>query len=349
MNKTLKEIASLVSGELSGDAKLVIKNAANLEDAKDGDITFAIDDRFAAEFDRSKASAAIVPLHLKKFPSKDHIKVKDTRLAMAKILAIFERKKVQKPGIHRSAVISKSAKLGANCTIMSGVVIGDNVSIGDKVIIYPGCYIGDSCKIGKGSMLHPNVVLYDDTIIGSRCILHAGVVIGVDGFGYAPVKGKYEKIPQIGNVIIGDDVEIGANCCVSRSTMGSTIIKRGTKLDNLVHIAHNCKIGEDCAITAIVAIAGSCVVGDHVSIGGTSGVVDHVKIGDNTVVMGRTGVTKDTSPNSVIAGFPSQDHKKWLEQEAAVRRLPKALERLAEIEKILSSSSRPDKSGHPSP
>ena len=335
MKITLKELASLVSGELSGNAKLVIKNAANLEDAKDGDITFAVDDRSAAFFDRSKASAAIVPLRLKKFPSRDHIRVHDMRLAMAKALRAFENKKELKPGVHRSAVISKSAKIGSNCTIMSGVVIGDNALIGKGTKIYPGCFIGDNCRIGSGTTLHPNVVIYDDTVVGSRCIMHAGVVLGVDGFGYAPVNGKYEKIPQIGNVIIGDDVEICANSCVSRSTMGSTVIKRGTKLDNLVHIAHNCKIGEDCAITAIVAVAGSCELGNHVSIGGTSGVVDHVKIGENTVVMGRSGVTKDTPPNSVVSGFPAQDHKKELEQQAALRRLPKLIEKISEIEKIL--------------
>jgi len=337
MKITLKELASLVSGELNGNAKLVIKNAANLEDAKDGEITFAVDDRSAAEFDRAKASAAVVPRNLNKFPTKPHIKVHNLKLAMAKILGQFERRKTVRPGIHKSAVISKSAKIGSNCTIMSGVVIGDNVSIGDKVIIYPGCYIGDNCKIGKESKLHPNVVIYDDTIVGSRCILHAGVIIGVDGFGYAPVNGKYEKIPQIGNVVIEDDVEICANSCVSRSTMGSTIIKRGTKLDNLVHIAHNCKIGEDCAITAIVAVAGSCELGNHVSIGGTSGVVDHVKIGENTVVMGRSGVTKNTPPNSVVSGFPAQDHQKELEQQAALRRLPKLIEKVSEIEKLLKS------------
>ena len=335
MKITLKELALLVSGELSGNTKLVIKNAANLEDAKDGDITFAVDDRSAAFFDRSKASAAIVPLRLKKFPSRDHIRVHDMRLAMAKVLSVFEHKPDLKPGIHKSAVISKSAKIGSGCSVMANVSIGDNSSIGDKVIIYPGCYIGDNCKIGKGSILHPNVVLYYDTIIGDRCIMHAGVVIGVDGFGYAPVNGKYEKIPQIGNVVIGDDVEICANSCVSRSTLGSTIIKKGTKIDNLVHIAHNCKIGEDCAITAVTAIAGSCELGRHVSIGGTSGVVDHVKIGDNTVVMGRSGVTKYTPPNSVVSGFPAQDHKKELEERAALRRLPKLIETVSEIEKLL--------------
>ncbi|MFH1710411.1 MAG: UDP-3-O-(3-hydroxymyristoyl)glucosamine N-acyltransferase [bacterium] len=335
MKITLNEIASLISGELSGSPKLVIKNTANVEDAKEGDITFAVDDKSVNIFEKSKASAAVVPRNLSKFPLKPHIKVHNLRLAMAKVLGKFERKNQPVPGIHRSALISKSAKIGSNCSIMSGVVIGDNVSIGDKVKIYPGCFIGDNCRIGKGSTLYPNVVLYNMTIVGDRCILHAGVVLGVDGFGFAPVDGKHEKIPQIGNVIIENDVEICANSCVSRATMGSTIVKRGTKIDNLSHIAHNCKIGEDCAITALVAVAGSSELGKHVSIGGTSGVVDHVKIGENTVVMARSGVTKDIPPSSVISGFPAQDHQKELEQQAALRRLPKMIEKLSEIEKLL--------------
>ena len=335
MKRTLKEIASLVSGELSGDPGLVITNAADLESAQAGDITFAVDDNSVGIFERSKASAAIVPLKIKKFPSKPHIKIADIKYAMAKLLGMFEQKKIPQPGIHSSAIVSKSAKIGAGCSIMSGVFIGDNVKIGDKVTVYPGCFIGDSCSIGNGTTIYPNVVIYDRTVIGNKCILHAGCVVGVDGFGFAPVGGKYEKIPQIGNVVIEDDVEIFANSCISRATMGSTMIKRGTKIDNLTHIAHNCKIGEDCAITALVAVAGSSELGNHVSIGGTSGVVDHVKIGENTVVMGRAGVTKDIPANSVVSGFPAQDHKEELEQQATLRRLPKILKKISEIENQL--------------
>lgn len=335
MSTTLKQIASLVSGELSDNPGIVIKNAANLEDAKAGDITFAIDDKSLDLFERSDASAVIVPQGLRKTTSKPHIKVNNIRLAMAKLLGVFERKKTPAPGIHRSAVISKSAKISPKCSLGGNVSIGDNTSIGDNSVVYPGCYIGDNCKVGRGTTLYPNVVLYDRTVIGDKCIIHAGAVIGVDGFGYAPVDSKYEKIPQIGNVVIEDDVEICANSCVSRATMGSTIIKRGTKIDNLTHIAHNCKVGEDCAITALVAVAGSSELKNHVSIGGTSGVSDHVVIGENTIVMGRSGVTKNVPANSVVSGFPAQDHQKELEQEAALRRLPKIIEKISEIEKLL--------------
>jgi len=316
MKKTLKEIASHVRGELSGDPKLTIKNVASLEDAGGEDLTFASDERSVEYFEKSKSPAAIVPKSLKKFPSKPHIKVPDLRLAMAKILGLFEEKKRSSAGVHKSAVVSKSAKINAGCTIMANVVIGDE------------------CVIGKDTVIHPNVVLYDRTIIGERCIIHSGAVLGVDGYGFAPVDGKYEKIPQIGNVVIEDDVEIFANVSISRATMGSTLIKRGTKIDNLTHIAHNCKIGEDCAITGLVAIAGSTELKNHVSIGGTAALNDHIVIGENTVIMGRAGVTKDIPPNSVVSGFPAQDHKKELEQQAAIRRLPKIIEKLSEIEKL---------------
>jgi UDP-3-O-[3-hydroxymyristoyl] glucosamine N-acyltransferase len=335
MNRTLKEIASLVSGELSGDPGLIVKNAANLETAQAGDLTFAVDDRSIGSFESSKASAAVVPDNLKRFPLKPHVKVHNLRLAMAKLLALFDQKKTPQPGVHSSAVISKSARIGSGCSIMSGVVIQDNVNISDNVTIYPGCFIGDGCIIGRDTTLYPNVTLYDRTLVGERCVIHAGAVIGVDGFGFVPLDGKHEKIPQIGNVIIEDDVEIFANSCISRATMGSTIIKRGTKIDNLTHIAHNCKIGEDCAITALVAIAGSSELGNHVSIGGTSGINDHVTIGENTVILGRSGVTKDIPANSVVSGFPAQDNRKELEQQAALRRLPKIIEKISEIEKQL--------------
>jgi UDP-3-O-[3-hydroxymyristoyl] glucosamine N-acyltransferase len=335
MKKSLHEIASLVSGEPGGEAKLSIKNITSLDEAKEGDLTFASDEKSVELFEQSKATAALVPNNLKKFPSKPHIKVPNFRLAMAKILGIFESRKKIPAGTHKTAIVSKTAKVSSGCTIMAYVVIGENTSIGNNAIIYPGCYIGDSCRIGSNTTIYSNVTLYDRTVIGNKCLIHAGVVLGVDGYGYAPVDGKYVKIPQLGNVIIEDDVELCANVSISRATMGSTIIKRGTKIDNLTHIAHNCKIGEDCAITGLVAIAGSTELKKHVSVGGTSGINDHITIGENTVVMGRSGVTKDIPANSVISGFPAQDHKKELDQQAAIRRLPKLIEKVQEIEKHL--------------
>jgi UDP-3-O-[3-hydroxymyristoyl] glucosamine N-acyltransferase len=333
MKKSLKDISALIAGELGGDGKLLIKGAANIEDAQPGDICFAFDERAVERFEASKASAVIISKQVKKLPTKPYIKVHDIKLAMAKVLGLFEVKQAFTPGIHKTAIISKSAKIGKNVAIMSGVVIGDDVAIGDNVKIYPGSFIGNSCSVGRDTILYPGAVLYDRTIVGSKCIINAGCVLGVEGYGFAPMDGKYEKIPQLGNVVIEDDVELFANVCISRATMGSTLIKKGTKIDNLVHIAHNCKIGENCAITGLVAIAGSTELKDHVSIGGTSGVNDHITIGENTVVMGRSGVTKNIPANSVISGFPAQDHKKELEMQAAIRRLPKLIEKISELEK----------------
>jgi len=336
MKKTLSDIASHIAGEANGNPKLPISGVSSIEEAKESDITFAFDEKAVERYDASPASAAVVPKDLKKFPNKPYISVNNPRLAMAKVLGLFDPKRTVPSSIHKSAVISKTARLGKDITIMPGVVIGENTSIGDKVKIFPGCYVGNDCKIGRDTVLYPNAVIYDRTIIGNRCVIHGGAVIGVDGYGFAPFDGKYEKIPQIGNVVVEDDVEIFANVSISRATMGSTIIKRGTKIDNLTHIAHNCKIGEDCAITGLVAIAGSTELKNHVSIGGTSGVNDHVVIGENTVIMGRSGVTKDIPANSVVSGFPAQDHKKELEQQAAVRRLPKIIEKLSELEQKIN-------------
>jgi len=336
MKKTLDEIAKLASGEAVGNPKIAIKNVANIDEASSDDLTFAMDEKAVEKFESSNASAAVVPKNLKKFPKKPHIKVPDVRIAMIKILSLFDAKKTIQPGVHKSAVTGKNLKIGSGSSVMAFSVIGENVEIGSRAKIYPGSYIGDGCVLGNDVTIHPNAVLYERTVIGNRCVVHSGAVLGVDGFGFAPVNGKYEKIPQIGNVVLEDDVEIFANTCISRATMGSTIIKRGSKIDNLTHIAHNCRVGEDCAITALVAVAGSTELGNHVSIGGTSGINDHIKVGDNTVIMGRSGVTKNIPPNSVISGFPAQDHKKEMELQASLRRLPRLIEKVAEIEKNTS-------------
>jgi UDP-3-O-[3-hydroxymyristoyl] glucosamine N-acyltransferase len=319
MKRTLKEIAQKLSGELFGDPNKVIKNIANIEDSQVGDITFVTDERSCEKAEASLATALITPNNIKRKINKPYITVPNIKLAMARALSFFDKRKKIVPGISKTAVIAKTAKIDKSATIMSGAVIGEN------------------CIVGGNSIIYPNVVLYDDTVIGKNVIVHAGSVIGVDGFGFAPLDGKHEKIPQIGNVVIEDDVEIFANVCISRATMGSTIIKSGTKIDNLSHIAHNCKIGNNCAITALVAIAGSSELKDHVSIGGTSGLSDHVTVGENTIIMGRSGVTKDIPANTVVSGFPAQEHKKELEQQVAVRKLPKIIERISEIEKKLKN------------
>jgi len=302
MRKKLKDLAKLVEGELLGNGEVPIKGVAPIEDAGDGDLTFALEPRFVEKVDSSKASAVIAPQKTR--PKKPSILVANPRLAMAKILALYKPAKLPPKGTHKTAIISKSASIGKGSSIGANVVVGDDVKI------------GDDCT------LHPNVTVYPGVNIGNRVILHAGAVIGVDGFGFVQDDGRHVKIPQIGSVIIEDDVEIYANTCVARGAIGNTIIKRGTKIDNLTHIAHNCVIGEDCAITALVGFAGSVTFGSRVYVGGQAGFQGHISIGENTVIMAKSGVTKDVPKNSVISGFPAQEHKKELEIQALIRRLP---------------------------
>jgi len=300
----LKELAKLVSGNITGNGELDIQRVAPLEEAKDGDLAFVLDKKHLASALKSKASALVVPPKTK-VNGKSAIMVDNPRYAMAQILPRFAKKAEVRPNIHPSAVIAKSAKIGKGVTI------------------YPFVYIGENCEVGDDSIIHPSVTLYDEVKVGKRVILHSGARIGIDGFGYVQEKGKHVKIPQIGTVIIEDDVEIYANVCISRATIGSTIIGTGTKIDSLSHIAHNCRIGKNCAIVSLVGFAGSVTLKDNVYVAGQAGFNGHITVGENTVVMARAGVTKDIPANSFISGFPAQDHSKEMELQAALRRLAK--------------------------
>ena len=222
---------------------------------------------------------------------------------MAKILSRYASKPQIEPGIHKMAYVDSSAK------------IGKDISIG------PFSYIGAEVRIGDHTIIHPNVTVYNNVEIGQNCIIHSGARIGVDGFGFVPTDKGFEKIPQIGGVIIEDNVEIYSNVCVARGTLGNTVIGSGTKIDTISHVAHNCSIGRNCAITSLVGFAGSVKVGNNVSVGGQAGFAGHISVGENTVIMARAGVTKDIPANSIVSGFPAQDHKKELETQAAIRRL----------------------------
>jgi UDP-3-O-[3-hydroxymyristoyl] glucosamine N-acyltransferase len=224
---------------------------------------------------------------------------------MARLLPLFAPKTNIEPGIHPTAVLAKSARIGKRVRISAFVYVGENCEIGDDVVI------------------HPSVTLYDGVKIGDRVILHSGARIGVDGFGFVPHAGKHVKIPQVGKVIIEDDVEIYANVCVSRGTLGATIVGAGTKIDNISHIAHNCVIGKNCAIVSLVGFAGSVTLKDNVSVAGQAGFKGHVTVGENSIVMAKSGVTKDVPANTIVSGFPAQEHKKEMELQAALRLIAK--------------------------
>ncbi|MBU0573608.1 MAG: UDP-3-O-(3-hydroxymyristoyl)glucosamine N-acyltransferase [Candidatus Margulisbacteria bacterium] len=302
MSKTLKELAQLVSGEVLGEAGTKINGVSHPQDAKDGQLVFVLERQLLKEAESSKASALVVS-HKYKTGKKPCLVVSDPRLAMAIILGDMYPKKHPFKGIHKNAVVERSARIGRNTIIYPHVYIGENVAIGDDCVIYP------------------NVTVYENVTVGNRVVLQAGCRIGLEGFGFAQQDKKFKKIPQIGTVIIGDDVEIYSNSTVARGALGPTIIGAGTKIDTLTHIAHNCKIGKNCAVVSLVGFAGSVTVGDNVAVGGQAGFNGHVSVGDNTVILARAGVTKDIPANSVVSGFPAKPHRLELKEQAALRRL----------------------------
>jgi len=309
---TLEEIASKVGGKVVGDPNIRIEGVAALEDAGPGQLSFVLDENKSLAAENCPAAAFVAP---KNFNSKKTvIHVDNPRLALAKILAVFAPVEEIAPGIDPKAHIGK------------------NVALGKRVLIYPFTYVGDDCTVGDDTVIHPNVTLYPRTRIGRRCIIHSGSVIGVDGFGFVQDAGRFVKIPQIGRVVIEDDVEIYANNSIARGTIGDTVIKRGTKIDNMNHIAHNVKIGADCGITAMSAFGGSSSLGDRVQMSGQCGIAPHTSVGGDSILMGRAAVTKDMPPRSVLLGYPAQEHIKEHRLLALTRRLPELFERVKKLE-----------------
>lgn len=327
MRKTVKEIAALVGGEISGpDGDRVVTGVTNLEDAGPEDITFAVGAHLGRA-SASRAAAVIVPLDAPDV-GKTVIKVDNPRVAFARLLELFTPPPAVPRGVHPTAVLGRDVTLGQNVSIQAYVVIGDGAVIGDNTIIYPHVYIGAGVQIGADCLLYPHVTVREACRLGNRVILQSGAVIGSDGFGYVTLDGRHRKVPQVGNVVIEDDVEIGANAAVDRATTGSTIIKKGTKIDNLVHVAHNVVVGENCFLVAQTGIAGSTVIGNNVTFAGQTGCTGHVTIGDNSVFAARSAVIGNVPPNSFYAGFPARPHQEWLRAEAALRRLPELLKKL---------------------
>lgn len=332
MTKSLGEIAKLIDGKLIGDDKLIIHGATNLEEASENEITFAVPP-YIDKAEKSMAAAIILQDNVDVNFSKPVILVENPRIAFAKVLEVFSPVFDVKREIHKTAIVSGKVDIGKNVAIMPYVIIEDDCVIGDDVIIYPHVYIGKGVTIGNGSIVYSNVSIYANCIIGQRAILHSGAVIGGDGFGYVTIEGKHRKVPQVGNVVLGDDVEVGCNSCVDCGTTGSTIVGNGTKIDNFVHIAHNDIIGENCFLVAHVGISGSVKVGNNVTMAGQVATAGHITIGNNCVFAGRSGITRDVPDNSVYAGFPAKPHKEWLKQEVMQRKLPDLFKKVTELEK----------------
>ncbi len=334
MVKTLKEISELIDGKLLGDGEIEIIGVSGIKEARKHELTFVANLKYLREVERTQASAIIVGPDIP-YNGKPLIRVAKPYFAFVKVLEMFAwRKRKTAYGIHETAIIGEHVQIGEMVSIQAYTYIGDNVQIGDGAMISPFVYIGDDTKIGNETLIYPNVTIREDVEIGDRVIIHSGVVIGSDGFGFASVSDRHHKIPQIGTVIIEDDVEIGANTTVDRATMtnGATIIKRGTKLDNLIQVAHNVVIGEDCCIAAQTGIAGSAELKDRVTMAGHSGAVGHITIGEDSTVFAKSAVTKDLPAGSCVSGFPADHHAHQLRLQASLRRMPEMLQAFAQIQ-----------------
>jgi UDP-3-O-[3-hydroxymyristoyl] glucosamine N-acyltransferase len=332
MRKTLAEIAKLVDGEIVGDANTVITGICGIKEAKPGDLTFVANPKYLPLMENTQASAIITSRDIQVSP-KPIIRTENPSLAFARMVSlIFPAEALHFKGIHPTAIIGKDVKLGRDVAIGPYAIIDDDAAIGDKTIIYGGCYIGRHSKIGSDTLIYPHVSIRERISIGNRVIIHSGTVIGSDGFGFATVKGLHHKIPQMGTVVVEDDVEIGANVTIDRARFDKTVIGKGTKIDNLVQIAHNVIIGENSIIVAQAGISGSTVIGNNVMLAGQAGLVGHITIGDGAIVAAQAGVTKSIPANTKVSGYPAKPHETAKKVNAYLQRLPQLAEKVKELQ-----------------
>lgn len=333
---TVEEIAKLIQGKIIGDGSIVIKSIAKIEEAKPGDITFLGNKHYEKYLYTTEASAIIVPKNFKPEQNlnKTLIFVDNPYLAFTQLLIHLQPAIEVKPYISPSAFIHEKANIGPGCHVGHFVVIEEGTKIGKNCVIYPQVYIGKNVHIGDDVILYPGVKIYSECQIGNRCIIHAGAVIGADGFGFLPKEnGEYIKIPQLGNVIIEDDVEIGANTTIDRATIGSTRIGKGTKLDNLIQIGHNVELGMHNVMAAQTGIAGSTKVGNHNQIGGQVGIAGHLKIGSKCQIGAQSGVIRNVEDGEILVGAPAMPAKKFFKLHVLYLKLEEIFKRIDELEK----------------
>ncbi|HLV46091.1 MAG TPA: UDP-3-O-(3-hydroxymyristoyl)glucosamine N-acyltransferase [Flavobacterium sp.] len=334
MKVTVQQIADLLNGEVVGDATIEVSDLSKIEEGKPGSLSFLSNPKYVPYIYETKASAVIVN---KSFVPENQvqatlIKVEDAYASFTKLLEFYNQIKNNKIGIEQPNFVGENTVYGEEIYIGAFVYIGQNCQIGDNVKIYPNCYIGENVKIGDNTTIFAGSKIYADSKIGGRCIIHSGTIIGSDGFGFAPKEdGSYTKVPQTGNVIIEDDVEIGANTTIDRATLGSTIIRQGVKLDNHIQIAHNVEIGAHTVIASQTGIAGSTKIGKHCVIGGQVGIVGHITIGNHVKIQAQSGVNKSLKDNDVVQGSPAIGYGDFSKSFVHFRNLPKIVD---EIDKL---------------
>ncbi|HEV3195428.1 MAG TPA: UDP-3-O-(3-hydroxymyristoyl)glucosamine N-acyltransferase [Candidatus Cybelea sp.] len=331
---TLEELAARIGGNVVGDGSVRIHRVAAVDEAGADALTFATTEAYFASALAGNAAAILIDAALVRgAANKPLLVVENARHALARVLAILQPRRPRGPFRHPSAVLESDADVAADAYIGPGAYIGKGVSIGSGSAIGPGTHVGDGVTIGASAWIHPHVTLMSGCIVGDRVVLHAGCVIGSDGFGWAFVDGRAERIPQIGNVVLEDDVEIGANTCIDRAQLGSTRIGAGTKIDNLVQVGHNCRIGKHCVIAALTGLAGSTVIGDYVKVAGQVGFRGHLTVGSGVTIAGHAGVWGDIAEGATVSGDPAHDHREELRRQVMIRRLPKLFDRVEALER----------------
>jgi UDP-3-O-[3-hydroxymyristoyl] glucosamine N-acyltransferase len=333
------QIALIVNGKVEGDPNISVGSFGKIEEAQQGQLSFLANPKYEDYLYTTRASVIIIndAFELKQPVAATLIRVADAYTAFATLLAKYQEiMEQQLNGIQQPSYIAKTASYGKNIFIGAFAYLGENVKIGNNSKIFPNAYIGDAVTIGDNSIIHPGVKIYHDCKVGSHVTIHAGTVIGSDGFGFAPqADGSFKKVPQIGNVVIEDNVEIGANATIDRATIGSTLIKSGAKLDNLIQIAHNVEIGNSTVIAAQTGVSGSTKIGNGVMIGGQVGIVGHIQIGDGAKINAQSGVSKSLEPGKAVTGSPAYDYTAALRSQAINRKLPELEKRVKELEELI--------------
>ena len=338
MEFSASQIAAIVNGEIIGSSSVIVTDLAKIEEGQEGTLSFLSNPKYEEFIYTTKSSICIVNkdfIPVKPLPlSLTLIKVENSYTCFAQLLELYDNLNKKEAKIEQPSFIDNSAVIGSDLYLGAFAYIGKNVEIGNNVVIYPNVYLGDNVKIGSNTILHPGVSIYFGCKIGENCIIHAGTVVGSDGFGFAPnSEGVFQKIPQIGNVIIENNVEIGSNCAIDRATMGSTFIREGVKIDNLCQIAHNVDIGKNSALAALVAIAGSAKIGKRVMIGGQAAINGHLSIADDTKIVGQSGVVKTVKEAVTLMGTPAIPLNDFKKSSVGFRKLPFILSKLEELEK----------------